>query len=258
MKPSTFLWLAGLASAALLAPASRATMNFQSGPAQVALVELYTSEGCSSCPPAEKWLGELRTAAGLWRRFVPVAFHVNYWDHLGWRDALATKEFTQRQYTYADAWGASGVYTPCVIRNGAEWRSRDGADALAEKNPRAAGALALAWEPDGTCRITFTPAPPTAKDTLAVSVALLGGGIVSQVKAGENSGRELHHEFVALRLATAPLTRGDDGIYSATLRVPPTPPSDRKLPVFSRRAVAGWVSEPGKPAPLQATGGWIE
>jgi hypothetical protein len=258
MKPSSTAWRVALTSIALLASVVRATTTFQSGPAQVALVELYTSEGCSSCPPAEKWLGDLRADAGLWRRFVPVAFHVNYWDHLGWRDALATKDFTQRQYIYADAWGANGVYTPCVIRNGAEWRSRDGADTLAEKNPRAAGNLTLAREPDGTCRITFTPAAPGSKDALAVSVALLGGGIVSQVKAGENSGRELHHEFVALRLATAPLTRADDGTYSATVVVAPDLPADRKLPAFSRRALAAWVSARGNLAPLQATGGWIE
>src|SRR4051812_18096726 len=114
-----------LAFVGCLAPALRAEVKFQSGPAQVALVELYTSEGCSSCPAAEKWLAELRGDAGLWTRFVPVAFHVNYWDHLGWRDVLATKQFTQRQYSYAETWSSGSVYTPCVVRNGAEldWRN---------------------------------------------------------------------------------------------------------------------------------------
>src|SRR4051812_10684196 len=72
----------------------------RSGPARVTLVELFTSEGCSSCPPAEAWLGQLRTSPELWKEFVPVAMHVNYWDHLGWRDALAAKTFTDREHVY--------------------------------------------------------------------------------------------------------------------------------------------------------------
>src|SRR5438270_9390200 len=91
---------------AVTAVGLHAEVAFRSGPAKVALVELYTSEGCSSCPPAEKWLGSLTADPGLWRQFVPVAFHVNYWDNLGWRDALATKAFTDRQYAYSAAWGA--------------------------------------------------------------------------------------------------------------------------------------------------------
>src|ERR1700712_4295101 len=75
-----------------------------SGENRVHLLELYSSEGCSSCPPAESWLGELRTAPGLWRDFVPVAFHVNYWDRLGWRDRFASKEYTARQYAYSSQW----------------------------------------------------------------------------------------------------------------------------------------------------------
>src|SRR5262249_21741196 len=72
--------------------------RFESGPTRVALIELYTSEGCSSCPPAEKWLGTLRDDNGLWKTFVPVAWHVNYWDKLGWPDRFASREGTQREY----------------------------------------------------------------------------------------------------------------------------------------------------------------
>jgi hypothetical protein len=65
---------------------------FESAPNKVHLLELFTSEGCSSCPPAEEWLTKLKQNPGLWRDFVPVAFHVDYWDHLGWRDRFAAKE----------------------------------------------------------------------------------------------------------------------------------------------------------------------
>jgi hypothetical protein len=235
-----------------LAAGLRAEVTFQSGPTRVALLELYTSEGCSSCPPAEKWLGELRGNAGLWTRFVPVAFHVNYWDHLGWRDVFATKAFTQREYTYADAWGSGSVYTPCVVRNGVEFAWRNGL--RLEPATAAVGALVVAWQDNGECRITFTP-PAGAKDAYVANVALLGGGIVSQVKSGENSGRDLRHEFVALQLAAAPLGRADEHTLSATLTI--TVPTDRALPGFSRRALAAWVTKRGALAPVQATGGWL-
>ena len=81
------------------------------GPAtQTTLVEFFTLEGCSSCPSAEEWFASFGRFPDLWVRFVPVAFHVTYWDSLGWRDPFATSEFTGRQYAYAQRWGAGSVY----------------------------------------------------------------------------------------------------------------------------------------------------
>ncbi len=71
--------------------------RFESGPEQTALIELYTSEGCSSCPPAEAWMSHLKDDPGLWKQFVPIAFHVDYWDRLGWRDRFSSKRWTERQ-----------------------------------------------------------------------------------------------------------------------------------------------------------------
>ncbi|MDQ3115241.1 MAG: DUF1223 domain-containing protein [Verrucomicrobiota bacterium] len=73
------------------------------------LLELFTSEGCSSCPPAEAWLSKLKDDPGLWRDFVPLAFHVDYWDRLGWRDPFASKVWTSRQYEYSARWKSSNV-----------------------------------------------------------------------------------------------------------------------------------------------------
>jgi hypothetical protein len=227
---------------------------FRSGPAQVALIELYTSEGCSSCPPAEKWLGELRTAAGLWREFVPVAFHVNYWDHLGWRDPLASKAFTEREHAYAETWRASSVYTPCFVRNGAEWRPHDGVAGL-QAAETDAGVLALKWEPERkAARIEYTPPRKTADPGgLNITVALLGGGIVSNVRKGENAGRELRHEFVVLRSESKALERGENSLWTGTLTMVP-----RENITAPRQAIAAWVSARGRLAPIQAVGGWLE
>src|SRR3954465_2646270 len=94
----------------------------RSGPQRVSLIELYTSEGCSSCPPAEEWLSSLRNDPRLWQSFVPVAFHVDYWDRLGGKKRFARPEFTARQRTYAAGASATTVYTPGFLIDGHEWR----------------------------------------------------------------------------------------------------------------------------------------
>src|ERR1700758_4469967 len=96
--------------------------TFESGETQNSLIELFTSEGCSSCPPAEKWLSQLKSNPDLWKKTVPVAFHVDYWDRLGWRDRFARPEFTLRQQHYAVGWRIGSVYTPNFVVNGREWK----------------------------------------------------------------------------------------------------------------------------------------
>src|SRR5436190_8435201 len=78
-----------------------ADYTFESGPQKAHLLELFTSEGCSSCLPAEPWFSKLKTVPGLWKDFVPLAFHVDYWNHLGWRDPFAAKECAARHAQYA-------------------------------------------------------------------------------------------------------------------------------------------------------------
>ena len=93
-----FCGLAALVAASLNAQTKPVVL--QSGERQIAVLELYTSEGCSSCPPAETWLSRLREAPGLWKDFVPLAFHVDYWDYLGWRDPWGSREYSNRQRAY--------------------------------------------------------------------------------------------------------------------------------------------------------------
>ena len=105
-----------------------AETRFESGPQQTALVELYTSEGCSSCPPAEAWMSRLQGDPGLWKKFVPIAFHVDYWDRLGWRDRFSSRQWTERQSRYAALWQSESVYTPAVVLSGKELRNWSGID----------------------------------------------------------------------------------------------------------------------------------
>ena len=94
----------------------------KSSGARSSLVELYSSEGCSSCPPAEEWTNQLKAVPGLWKDTFPVVFHVDYWDGLGWPDRFARAEFTQRQRDYAARLNQDSVYTPEFVVNGLEWR----------------------------------------------------------------------------------------------------------------------------------------
>src|SRR5712671_5590397 len=145
----------------LLAPAvplmSATPVQFQSGATQTGLLELYTSEGCSSCPPAELWLSRLKESPKLWKDFVPVAFHVDYWDYLGWRDPWANKSFSERQHAYARAWRSDSVYTPGFVLNGKEWRAwskqKDGPKSAGVK----AGVLTVSSSERNHWQVSFAP-----------------------------------------------------------------------------------------------------
>lgn len=175
----------------------------RSGPTTAALVELYTSEGCSSCPPADKWLSQLdRSAPG---RIVPVAFHVTYWDYIGWKDAYASERHTVRQRERADAAGARYVYTPQVTVGGREfreWSSGSSFDkAVARINLMPARAdLEIRVQPaeGGKLAVTTnaTLKQGVAVKDLALVVATTQNGVSSRVTAGENRGEQLRHDFV--------------------------------------------------------------
>lgn len=232
--------LGGLAATALAVRAEEGGQTFQSPPRRAHLVELFTSEGCSSCPPAEDWLRGLRENAGLWREVVPVAWHVDYWDSLGWKDRWASPLFTRRQRDYASAWGSRQIYTPCFVLNGREWRDRALPPVAGEPGVltvRVAGAHVTAH---------FAPAAGGVA-AWDVWLAPLGGNLESDVKAGENSGRKLRHEFVALSLDHRAMLSARAGFTadfpSAGLR--------------GARALAVWVTGKDSLTPVQATGGWL-
>lgn len=240
-------WIIPL-SIAHLSYAGAAEPRFASGPARVALLELFTSEGCSSCPPAEQWLGDLRHDAGLWKRYVPVSFHVTYWDNLGWRDALARPEFTARQKTYAAHWRSATVYTPCFVRNGSEWHPGDAEKTSDDKS----GQLTVTVISSGEWKISFLP-PSEKREEFDGHIALLGRGIVSRIRAGENNGRTLAHDFVALDLAEGALQNGQTAKeYTAVFRL------KAGEVVKESVAIAAWVTRHRDNEPLQATGGDLQ
>jgi hypothetical protein len=254
IKMSTPLALLCVAAFSLvIRGASGSELTFQSTPGRHnGLLELYTSEGCSSCPPAEAWLSRLTSSPQLWTSVVPIAFHVDYWDNLGWRDRFASPAATQRQRAYAAAWGSDSVYTPGIVLDGREWRNWAGV------SPGDLPAVALGQEDAGQLRavvrdgksvtVTYRAASRPASSR-EVSVALLGGGLVSNVKAGENGGRSLRHDFVALAFESKKLSAGPVPTAAFDL---PAPPQD-----VQTLALAVWVHESSRAAVEQATGGWL-
>lgn len=231
-------------------PATAAPVAFQSSERQTALLELYTSEGCSSCPPAEAWLSKLKTAPGLWDEFVPVAFHVDYWNGLGWRDQLSSEQFSDRQRGYARDWSAKNIYTPEFVLNGREWSNWFGFRGVPAAAATGAGVL-RASSPDGKhWQANFLPVEKGTAD-YAVTAALLVCDLASDVTAGENSGRHLHHDFAVLALITRPLTSRANGFQGAFI-IDPAPKG-----ITGRLALAVWVTRGGQLEPLQAVGGWL-
>lgn len=227
--------------------------SFESGAHKVSLIELYTSEGCSSCPPADRWLSGLKDGDALWRNVVPVAFHVSYWDRLGWPDKFAQRKFDGRQRELAGRANAA-VYTPGMFRDGAEFRdwrysskrSLNAALAAASERTTAPGELKLEEQKNGYWSLSYTPAAGVAApQPVEAYVALLGNSLANNIARGENAGKVLSHDFVALDLQKLALAKTHN-VLMAKFKLDPA--------ITTTPAVAAWVVDPAG-NPLQAVGG---
>jgi len=185
------LALAGVAALVGHASARAGDVCTASSPRLAApVVELYTSEGCNSCPPADRWLSRLKDDPSV----VALAFHVDYWDRLGWRDRFASPAFTARQSAQQATNGARFSYTPQVVVDGRDRTDWSRASVASGARPAAAVDVALAQRGD---RFVATVTPlANAPQRLAAYWAVTEQGHVSAVKAGENQGATLHHDFV--------------------------------------------------------------
>jgi hypothetical protein len=178
------------------------TCSKQSPPHTVALLELYTSEGCSSCPPADKFVSNLRSAGLPAEQVVPLSLHVDYWDYIGWKDIFARHAFTERQRWLSDLAKTRTIYTPEIFVAGHELRDwaaswRGGVAATVKRiNAQTAQAdigIALGKVTSGSLPVEIrTKAAPGSK----LFVALYENGLATEVKAGENSGATLKHDYV--------------------------------------------------------------
>ncbi|MFA6046043.1 MAG: DUF1223 domain-containing protein [Phycisphaerales bacterium] len=203
-----------------------AAKNTKAGPG-VAVVELFTSEGCSSCPVADKALAALHARTSKAGQPVyTLAFHVDYWNNLGWPDRFSTAAYTQRQHEYARAFGSGSVYTPQAIVNGkAEFVGSESgrldtevSKAVATPAPASVKITQEPWDAGGALKINAAVSNAPAGSVLCA--ALCEDGLVTDVKRGENGGRKLEHEGVVRDFVTSPMS--GDGNVSVNL----TPPKD--------------------------------
>ncbi len=217
------------------------TLTFQSTEERTLLLELFTSQGCSSCPPAERWLNQFVDHPGLWSEVVPVVFHVNYWDRLGWKDPFADKRHTARQYSYSNQGKVRNVYTPCFISNGNEWRGWFKQESL-PSNRETSGIL-RGQITQGQLTVQYSEEIP-----LSLSLAILGFDLTTDVKSGENHGKNLEQQFVVLNHVTA---FSENGRWSVNL----TSLNHRNT---QRIGLAVWISKDDELTPIQATGTWLD
>ena len=231
----------------------RAQTLAQSGPQKVSLLEIYSSEGCSSCPPAEEWASRLTENPGLWKEFVPVIFHVDYCDHLGWKDKFSRKQFSDRQRVYDSFWETNSVYTPGFVLNGKEWRGWYQHDLTGLSSQKEVGDLLIEPVGDDRFKIVFQPKKKNmTKPSYTAHAALLGFNLVSDVKSGENAGRRLKHDFTVVDYMEKGMSPGENNKFEAELALKaPQNFSSVKL------AISAWISEESSLEPLQAAGAYL-
>ncbi|TCV90607.1 DUF1223 domain-containing protein [Sulfurirhabdus autotrophica] len=187
-----------------------------SGPTRVSLLELYTSEGCSSCPPADKWLSELVTQKSITQRVIPLALHVDYWDYIGWKDRFAQPLYSSRQREMARLSHSTLVYTPQVILNGKDfrgWGNDTFTRTVNEVSKLPPGAqITLTLNP-AKADETHITAHAKARSGTALYVAVYQNDLFSEISAGENRGRKLYHDGV-VREWIGPIVIGQGGQVS--------------------------------------------
>ena len=177
----------------------------ESGPRTAALVELYTSEGCSSCPPADRWLSGLGRGGRASQSVVPLSLHVDYWDYIGWKDPWGKREFSLRQRKLTQLQRMAFVYTPQVMLQGHDFRDWGNAafdQEVARINAvpaRARIRLELGAAQGSVLEVSATAElAATGPGDPALYLATYQNRLESRVRAGENEGRTLAHDYVVL------------------------------------------------------------
>lgn len=167
------------------------------------VVELFTSQGCSSCPPADALIHDLVRDPAMRGHVIPLAFHVDYWDQLGWRDPFSSAEWSQRQARYSRAMHLSSAYTPQAVVSGTRelvGSNRSALSAALEgaSNVKPAGDVALTVRRDGNTLVATIHATVPATDDLLLAVT--EDDVTTQVPHGENAGRTLTNDAIVRRL----------------------------------------------------------
>jgi hypothetical protein len=182
------------------------------GPTPV-VVELFTSQGCSSCPPADALIHDIANDPALRGRVIPLAFHVDYWDRLGWRDPFSSAEWSQRQVRYANTMRLSSAYTPQAVVGGTRefvGSNHSALDVALEhaSNDKPRGGVTLSIRRDGNSLIATVHATVATTDDLMLAVT--EDGLTTKIQHGENAGRTVTNDAIVRRLIS--VTPGQESV----------------------------------------------
>ncbi|KJY83899.1 hypothetical protein TW81_06115 [Vibrio galatheae] len=208
-------------------------------PAQV--VELFTSEGCSSCPPADAFISKFEHNDRLWQEIIPIVYHVDYWDYLGWEDKFAKAEFSQLQRLYHAYDVLGSVYTPGFVVDGKEWRGFFNwvNKALPSNQQPLASRLTLVRN-GNSFELKYDSDQP-----LDATIIFLSNNQTTQIQAGENRGKTLEHDFIAVERSQSRSSKGHWMFaYQGRLN--------------DIDAVAAWITPVGRFERVQTVAGKIE
>lgn len=214
----------GVCITGLLLAALTVSIGAQGAEKDLVLVELFTSEGCSSCPPADRLLTTLHTTQPFAdATVVALAYHVDYWDKLGWKDPFADKTYTLRQQAYAGIHKEERVYTPQMMVNGViGFVGSDRASAMKaiqDKTTRTRGALKVSAKQKGDGKTVEVAIESQLKPVPGVVlwIALAEDGLRSEVTAGENKGKSMVHQAVVRSYTRYDISETDLANYTVTL-----------------------------------------
>ena len=223
-----------------------------SGKQRVALLELYTSEGCSSCPPADKWVSKLAAGKLVPAALLPLAFHVDYWNYLGWNDPFSQSKFSDRQREHSRRRNLSFVVTPQLLLNGQNYTRplllediEGKTKSINQTPPRAEiriSQIRTSVQIDARVEVRATD---DESRRAKLFVALYENNLLTAVKAGENKGALLKHDFVVRELSgPIPLDGDGRGAHSANVRLDPLwKPQDLHFAAFVQHPRSGEVMQ---------------
>ena len=200
-----YLWLLAISLTALFSPLLIANepVTVKSGLYQTAVIELYTSEGCSSCPPADRWLNQLTKVPSNELDKLILAFHVDYWDYIGWKDIYANPAFTNRQRHLARLNQQNSVYTPEFFVNGSEARGTQSVVNKIQSSNKVLSTidmeLTLQQQNNNIVISLASKFDPTILNL--VRFVVYENNLSSNVEKGENAGKNLHHQRVVRYLS---------------------------------------------------------
>ncbi len=222
--------------------------TFESKDHRVNIIELYTSQGCSSCPPADKWLSDLKEHPKVFKDFIPMAFHITYWDFIGWKDIFANKSHDNRQRYYSNkVWKKNSVYTPQFITNAKEYKKWFSNRNFPNFEKKYGGKLKVNLD-DNKLQISYFN-KDIKNQKIYLNIGILGFDYDIDIKRGENKYKTLKHDFVILnhiqKFAEIKNNKFDLNTILLDLK------KDNK-----KKALVVWLSKYDSDI-LQSTGGYI-